>query len=68
MRRDNMERQARAHHYWLSVGCILVVLKLTGVIAWSWWWVFSPWWIGLGLAIVVFVLAIMMVFVFEKVR
>ena len=24
----------------------LVVLKLTGVIAWSWWWVFSPLWIS----------------------
>lgn len=22
-----------------------VVLKLTGVIAWSWWWVLSPLWI-----------------------
>lgn len=24
---------------------IFVVLKLTGNIAWSWWWVFSPLWI-----------------------
>jgi len=23
-----------------------IVLKLTGVIAWSWWWVLSPIWIG----------------------
>jgi hypothetical protein len=23
-----------------------VVLKLTGVITWSWWWVLSPIWIG----------------------
>lgn len=23
-----------------------VVLKLTGVIAWSWWWVLSPIWIS----------------------
>jgi hypothetical protein len=34
---------------------IFSVLKLTGVIAWSWWWVFSPvliaggLWIGAGL-------------------
>jgi hypothetical protein len=25
---------------------IFVVLKLTGNIAWSWWWVLSPLWIG----------------------
>lgn len=24
----------------------LVVLKLTGVITWSWWWVLSPLWIS----------------------
>ena len=35
---------------------IFVVLKLTHVINWSWWWVFSPWWIGL--AIFVAILAI----------
>ena len=23
----------------------LVILKLTGVVGWSWWWVFAPWWI-----------------------
>lgn len=26
---------------------IFLVLKLTGNIAWSWWWVFSPYWIAL---------------------
>lgn len=25
---------------------IFVCLKLTGVIAWSWWWVISPLWIA----------------------
>ena len=24
---------------------IFLVLKLTGIIAWSWWWVTSPLWI-----------------------
>lgn len=31
-----------------------VVLKLTGVVAWSWWWVLSPVWAPLALAAVVF--------------
>jgi hypothetical protein len=30
----------------------LIVLKLTGVIAWSWWWVLSPLWIS-GILLVV---------------
>ncbi|QFG10066.1 hypothetical protein SEA_IDENTITYCRISIS_47 [Mycobacterium phage IdentityCrisis] len=24
---------------------VFLVLKLTGVVTWSWWWVFSPLWI-----------------------
>lgn len=24
---------------------VFLVLKLVGVISWSWWWVFSPLWI-----------------------
>lgn len=28
---------------------IFLVLKLIGVITWSWWWVTAPLWIGAGL-------------------
>lgn len=34
----------------------LVVLKLTDVIEWSWWWVTSPLWITGGISLVMFVL------------
>lgn len=34
-----------------------IVLKLTGVIAWSWWWVLAPLWIGPAIALAIFVLA-----------
>lgn len=30
-----------------------IVLKLTGFIAWSWWWVLSPLWISAGLVVLV---------------
>lgn len=33
---------------------IFVVLKLTGHIDWSWWWVLSPLWIGAALIIFIF--------------
>jgi hypothetical protein len=29
-----------------------IVLKLTGVIAWSWWWVLSPVWISAILVVI----------------
>ena len=39
---------------------VFIVLKLTNVIAWSWWWVLAPLWIsaGLGIGIILLVLVI----------
>ncbi len=39
---------------------VFLVLKLTGHITWSWWWVFSPLWIPF--AIVIFILFMALVF------
>ena len=33
---------------------VFITLKLTGVIAWSWWWVLAPLWGGFALALVLF--------------
>jgi hypothetical protein len=32
---------------------IFIVLKLVGVINWSWWWVLSPLWIGFLLIFII---------------
>lgn len=37
---------------------IFVVLKLTGNIAWSWWWVFSPLLISIPVILVFVIIAI----------
>lgn len=37
---------------------VFVVLKLLGKINWSWWWVLSPIWLSLGLAIIVAIILI----------
>jgi phosphoglycerol transferase MdoB-like AlkP superfamily enzyme len=37
------------------LGVSFVVLKLCGIITWSWWWVTAPFWGGFALALVVFV-------------
>jgi len=36
-----------------------VVLKLCGVISWSWWWVLSPLWIPLVILLVVLFVALL---------
>jgi len=33
-----------------------IVLKLTEVISWSWWWVLSPLWIPISLVLIVIIL------------
>jgi len=41
-----------------SVGLLTVLfvgLKLTGYIAWSWWWVLSPMWISTLISVAIFV-------------
>ncbi len=35
-----------------------IVLKLCKVIEWSWWWVLSPLWIGVGLGLAILIIAI----------
>lgn len=35
------------------LGVVFVVLKLTGVIDWSWWWVTAPFWGGFALIAVI---------------
>jgi hypothetical protein len=42
------------------LGIVFIVLKLVGVISWSWWWVLAPFWIPL--AIVVLCLIILAIF------
>ena len=40
-----------------------IVLKLTGIINWSWWWVLSPVWIS---AIIVLVIVVFFVWLYGK--
>lgn len=35
------------------LGILFIVLKLCGVINWSWWWVLAPFWIPVALTIVI---------------
>ena len=36
-----------------AVFIVFLILKLTGTIDWSWWWITSPLWIGVMFVIVV---------------
>ena len=50
-----------------GIGClgvvqiVLIILKLTKLIAWSWWAVFTPTWVAIGLIIFVIIIAAIVV-------
>jgi hypothetical protein len=54
----------------MGIGMILfivfLVLKLTGVINWSWWWVTSPLWIPLAAAAVIIGILGVIAIIIEK--
>ena len=44
---------------------VFIVLKLTSVITWSWWWVLSPIWIPIGLGLGVWLIGLLVIFLAE---
>lgn len=45
---------------------VFLILRLTGVIAWSWWWVTAPLWIPFGLLLLVLVPVAIVVYVMHR--
>lgn len=39
---------------WDVLGIVFIVLKLIGVINWSWWWVLAPIWIPIVIVLVLY--------------
>lgn len=46
--------------YLFLLGIIFILLKITGMVGWSWFWVLSPFWIPIAawLAGIIFVMAV----------
>ena len=40
---------------------VFLVLKLTGTIGWSWWWVTAPLWIPVAIGLVFFVIFVVII-------
>ena len=64
----NMNIEINRGPFFGFIGLFIILftaLKLTGVIAWSWWWVFSPLWIlpAIILSFVVFVVVFVVIFI-----
>ncbi len=49
-------RGSRGGGFAVLLFLIFLVLKLTGVIGWSWWWITAPLWVGFVLGTASFLL------------
>lgn len=45
---------------------VFITLKLTGYIAWSWWWVLSPIWISFAIVITIIALVLLAAIVMDS--
>jgi uncharacterized protein (DUF983 family) len=50
-------KQHRGPDYVMIIFIIFLILKLTNNLTWSWWWIFSPFWIPAAIALVLITLA-----------
>lgn len=65
----NFNKSYRGSNIGLGLGEVLfivfLILKLTGVINWSWWWVTAPLWISFGLTLIVIII-VSIIMAFDK--
>ena len=40
------------------LGVAFIVLKLLGIIDWSWWWVLAPFWMPVAISIVIIIIVV----------
>jgi hypothetical protein len=52
-----MENEATLTIPCFPIFIVFLVLKLTKVIAWSWWWVCSPLWIPFAIVLIILFIA-----------
>ena len=48
------------------LGVTFVVLKLTDVIGWSWWWVTAPFWMPVTIFVAVMVVGAAFIFIYIR--
>jgi len=57
-----------AAHFTGMLQVAFIVLKLTGHIDWSWWWVFAPTWGSLALCAIIALIVLAFVAIADAVR
>lgn len=56
MKKENQVVVSGGIGFFEALGLVFIVLKLCGVIDWSWWWVLAPIWMPIALLIIAVVI------------
>ena len=56
MKRENQVVVSGGIGFFEALGLAFIVLKLCGVINWSWWWVLAPIWMPIVLVLVIIII------------
>lgn len=51
MKKENQVVVSGGIGFFEALGLVFIVLKLCGVIDWSWWWVLAPIWMPIALVL-----------------
>lgn len=57
--KSNMENNSGGVGFLGLLTIVFIVLKLVGIITWSWWAVLAPIWVPISMVIIVFALALL---------
>jgi hypothetical protein len=63
---NNNQVQSGGIGFFGLLAIVFITLKLTGVIAWSWWWVLSPLWGPVAVVLVVAILIGLIALAFDR--
>lgn len=56
--KDSYKSAASGLSFPTVVFIVFLILKLTGLVNWSWWWIFSPIWISFGIVVLIFLIGV----------
>ncbi len=63
---NNNQVQSSGIGFFGLLAIVFITLKLTGVIAWSWWWVLAPLWAPVAVVIAIAILIGLIALAFDR--
>ena len=66
MANNNSSTQSGGIGFFGLLAIVFITLKLTGYIAWSWWWVLAPLWAPFAVVLMIFLIIVIIAAIVGK--